>query len=151
MKMENNRLKFGYEDVYKKIEVEIFGLLFEINKERIENQDIKNFDEKDEDVVKRKIEEIIGEGAIEKLNNKAISDGHKTMALAEEVKVLTFLYTTYMNFTANGMIEDITNTSKEIENKARNMKNENNMDRRRNVGYRRNYNNQYRGRNYRRY
>ena len=147
--MENNRLKFGYEEVYKKIEVEIFGLIFEINKKKIENQDINNVNEKDEDVVKRKIEEIIGEGAIEKLNNKAISDGYSSMTLAEESKVLTFLYTTYMKFTTNEMIKDVTNTSKEIEEKAKIMSNINYKNREQ----KRNYNrNQYRGRkNYRRY
>lgn len=153
---DKKRLSFGYEDIYKKIEVEIFGLVFEINKEKIENQDIRNINEDDEDVVKRKIEEIIGEGAIEKLNKKAISDGHVEMTLVEEIKVLTFLYTTYMNFTANGMINDITNTGKEIENRARNINNVNeiNSKQQRNREYRNFYNRNRRyieNRNFRRY
>ncbi len=150
---DKKRVSFGYEDIYKKIEVEIFGLVFEINKEKIENQDIRNVNENDEDMVKRKIEEIIGEGSIEKLNNKAIRDGHVAMTLVEEVKVLTFLYTTYMNFTANGIINDITNTGKEIENRARNI-NHVNHEQQRNREYRNFYNGNRRyvkNRNFRRY
>ncbi len=148
--MENKRLSFGYEDIYKKIEVEIFGLIFEINKEKIEDKDIKIINENDEDIVKREIEDLIGLGAIEKINNKAISDGYSKMTLAEEVKVLTFLYITYMNYTTNGMMDDINCASEKIEARAMKMKDRSNINREE----RRNYNkNQYRRnrRGYRRY
>lgn len=146
--MEDKRLSFSYADVYKKIEVEIFGLNFEINKEKIENQDINNINEKDEDVIEKIIEEIIGEGSIEKLNNKATSDGYARMTLAEKTKVLTFLYITYMKFTSNEMIDEVINTSKEIEDRANNMSNISHNNREQ----RRNYNKgKHRRRNYRRY
>ena len=35
-------MKFGYEDTDQKIEVEIYGLIFEINKKNIVNKDIDN-------------------------------------------------------------------------------------------------------------
>lgn len=151
--MKNKRLSFGYEDVYQKIEIDLFGLIFEINKEKIENSDIENINENEEDVIKAKIEEIIGEGAIEKINEKAISDGYAKMTLAEEIKVLTFLYTTYMNYTVNGMVEDITTKGKEIEDNAKNLGNENNGIQRRNDYQKRYPRNHYdrRNRNYRRY
>lgn len=151
--MKNKRLSFGYEDVYQKIEIDLFGLIFEINKEKIENSDIENINENEEDGIKAKIEEIIGEGAIEKINEKAISDGYAKMTLAEEIKVLTFLYTTYMNYTVNGMVEDITTKGKEIEDNAKNLGNENNGIQRRKDYQKRYPRNHYdrRNRNYRRY
>lgn len=145
--MENKRLSFGYEDTDKKIEIELYGLVFEINKEKIVNKDIKNINENDEDAVKKEIEEVIGIGSVEKINNKRLSDGYKKMTLDVEIAVLTCIYKTYITATSGTMVDEIIETNRNMENKAKKLGNINREQRR-------NYSkNKYRGnrRNYRRY
>jgi len=145
--MENKRLSFGYEDTDKKIEIELYGLVFEINKEKIINKDIESINENDEDTVKREIEEVIGEGSVEKINNKRISDGYNKMTLDVEIAVLTCIYKSYITATSGTMVDEIIQTNRNMEDKAKSLSNINREQRR-------NYNkNQYRRnrRNYRRY
>lgn len=74
------------------------------------------------------------------------------MTLDVEIAVLTCIYKAYITATSGNMIDEVMNTNKELENKARNLDSEMNREQRRN--YNRSYNrNQYRGnrRNYRRY
>lgn len=145
--MENKRLSFGYEDTDKSIEIELYGLVFEINKEKIINKDIKNINKNDEDTVEREIEEVIGKRAVEKINNKRISDGYKIMTLDVEIAVLTCIYKTYITATSGTMVDEIIETNKSMEDKAKSLGNINREQRR-------DYNkNQYRRnrRGYRRY
>lgn len=145
--MESKRLKFGYEDTDYKIEIDLYGIVFEIDKEKIINKDIKNINENDEDTVKKEIEEVIGIGSVEKINNKRLSDGYKKMTLDVEIAVLTCIYKTYITATSGTMVDEIIETNRNMENKAKNLGNINREQRR-------NYSkNQYRGnrRNYRRY
>ena len=140
--MENKRLSFGYEDTDKKIEVDLYGLIFEINKENIVDKDISNIDEKN---VENEIKELIGEDSIEKINNKRIKDGHDKMTLDVEVAVLTCIYKAYITATSGNMIDEIINTNKEIEDRVKD--NAINREQRRN--YNRNHRRNYR--HYRRY
>ena len=145
--MESKRLKFGYEDTDYKIEIDLYGIVFEIDKEKIINKDIKNINENDEDTVKKEIEKVIGIGSVEKINNKRLSDGYKKMTLDVEIAVLTCIYKTYITATSGTMVDEIIETNRNMENKAKNLGNINREQRR-------NYSkNQYRGnrRNYRRY
>lgn len=142
--MENRRLSFGYEDTDKKIEVELYGLIFEINKEKIVDKDINNINENDENEVENEIKELIGENSIEKINNKRKNDGYKEMTLDVEVAVLTCIYKAYITATSGTMIDEILNTNKEIEEKVRN--NASNREQRRN--YNRNHRRNYRYRRY---
>lgn len=143
--MENKRLSFGYEDTDKKIEVDLYGLIFEINKENIVDKDISNIDERNEKNVENEIKELIGEDSIEKINNKRIKDGHEKMTLDVEVAVLTCIYKAYITATSGNMIDEIINTNKEIEDRVKD--NAINREQRRNLNrnHRRNY------RHYRRY
>ena len=143
--MENKRLSFGYEDTDKKIEVDLYGLIFEINKENIVDKDISNIDEKNEKNVENEIKELIGEDSIEKINNKRIKDGHDKMTLDVEVAVLTCIYKAYITATSGNMIDEIINTNKEIEDRVKD--NAINREQRRN--YNRNHRRNYR--HYRRY
>lgn len=140
--MENKRLSFGYEDTDKKIEVELYGLIFEINKEKIVDKNINDIGKRSENEIEDEIKELIGENSIEKINNKRINDGYKEMTLDVEVAVLTCIYKAYITATSGTMIEEIINTNKEIENKVK----DNTMNREQ----RRNYNRRYK-RNYRHY
>ena len=113
--MNNKVMKFGYEDTDKKIEVELYGLVFEINKEVIINKDIKELDGNDETKIENEIEDVLGKGTIEKLNNKRIADGYGKMTLDVEVAVLTCIYKAYITATTGNMIDEINNTSREME------------------------------------
>lgn len=142
--MKSKRVSFGYEDTDQKIEVDIYGLVFEINKKNIVDKDLNDIDE-EEDSIEREIKELIGEDSIEKINNKRLEDGYGKMTLDVEIAVLTCIFKAYITATSGNMIEEIINKNKELENKARN------LDREINREQRRKYNrNQYR-RNYRRY
>lgn len=144
--MKSKRVSFGYEDTDQKIEVDIYGLVFEINKKNIVDKDLKDFNE-DEDTIEREIREVIGEDSIEKINNKRLKDGYDEMTLDVEIAVLTCIYKAYITATSGNMIDEVMNTNKELENKARNLDSEMNREQRRNY----NRNNYRRNRNYRRY
>ena len=149
--MKSKRVSFGYEDTDQKIEVDIYGLVFEINKKNIADKDLNDISE-EEDSIEREIREVIGEDSIEKINNKRLKDGYDEMTLDVEIAVLTCIYKAYITATSGNMIDEVMNTNKELENKARNLDSEMNREQRRN--YNRSYNrNQYRRnrRNYRRY
>jgi len=142
--MENKRLSFGYEDTDRKIEIELYGLVFEINKDRILNKDIEKINENDEEAIEKEIEDIIGSGSVEKINNKRLSDGYNKMTLDVEIAVLTCIYKTYITATSGTMVDEIIETNRNMENRVKDLGNVNRVERR-------NYNrNQYR-RNYRRY
>ena len=143
--MENKRLSFGYEDTDKKIEVDLYGLIFEINKENIVDKDISNIDERNEKNVENEIKELIGEDSIEKINNKRIKDGHEKMTLDVEVAVLTCIYKAYITATSGNMIDEIINTNKEIEDRVK----DNAINREQKRNYNRNHRRNYR--HYRRY
>ena len=67
--MEDKRISFGYEDTDKKIEIELYGIIFEIrNFENIEK--LSSMDKNSKNAVEEYIENILGEGSIEKINRK---------------------------------------------------------------------------------
>lgn len=143
--MENKILKFGYEDTDKKIEVNLYGLIFEINKKNIVDKDISNIDDKNEKNVENEIKELIGEDSIEKINDKRIKDGHKKMTLDVEVAVLTCIYKAYITATSGNMIDEIINTNKKIEDRVKG----DTVNRKQRRNYNRNNRRNYR--HYRRY
>lgn len=144
--MKSKRVSFGYEDTDQRIEVELFGLVFEIDKKNIVDKDLNNIKE-EEDSIEREIREIIGRDSIEKINDKRLKDGYEEMTLDVEIAVLTCIYKAYITATSGSMINEIINKNKELENRARILDSEMNREQRR--SYNRN---QYRGRrNYRRY
>ena len=137
--MENRRLSFGYEDTDKKIEIELYGLIFEINKDKILNKDIKEINRNDEEIVENEIEELIGEDAIEKINKKRNKDGYEKMTLDVEVAVLTCIYKSYITATSGSMIDEIINTNRDLESKARDINREQKRSYNKYKGNRRNY------------
>lgn len=142
--MNRKIMKFGYEDTDQKIEIDLYGLVFEINKERILNKDINSVNSNDEENIKDEIEDILGKGTIEKINNKRISDGYNEMTLDVEVAVLTCIYKTYIEFTTGQMIDGINNSNNKMLNEAQNMSNYNRQDRRYNRNNFRRNNGRYR-------
>ena len=143
--LENKKMmSIGYEDTDKKLEIEIYGLKFEINKEKISKN--KKIDEikGNENDLENQIEELLGANAVEKINKKRVSDGHNEMTIDVQVQVLKFIYITYIKSITTGMTNDLTNVIKTEKNKVINMQN---RQEKRNYNRNRRYNN----RNYRRY
>ena len=69
-------MRIGYENTDKKIEIEIYGLKFEIkNVEKI--KDYENIEDDDLNGLEKVIETLLGEGAINKLNEQRKKDGYE--------------------------------------------------------------------------
>lgn len=111
--MENKRISFGYEDTDKKIEVDFYGLAFEIN-----NLDgigeLKKLDQDNEDVVEAQLERILGKGAIEKINRKRVSDGYKELDLNIELNMLGCIFEAYAKETTNSVLGRVTKVTDDI-------------------------------------
>lgn len=111
--MENKRISFGYEDTDKKIEVDFYGLTFEIN-----NLDgigeLKKLDQDNEDVVEAQLEKILGKGAIEKINRKRVSDGYKELDLNIELNMLGCIFEAYAKETTNSVLGRVTKVTDDI-------------------------------------
>lgn len=146
--MEDRKvLSFGYEDTDKKLEIELYGLVFEIRNlnsiEELENLDRNNFDS-----IEIELEKILGKGSIEKINNKRRKDGYQDLDISIELNILGCIMETYAksmtNNTLGRVLDSVNDMNKDIDNVINNNFNRN---------QRRSYNrNQYRGnRNYRRY
>lgn len=141
--LKNKKISFGYEDTDKSIEINLYGLDFEIN--NLDNlEELENLDRNNENVIEAKLEKILGAGSIEKINRKRINDGHKKLDLNIELNILGCIFETYAKSMSDSVLGRVTKTVNNI-NKDIN----GNMNREQ----RRNYNrNQFRGnRNRRRY
>lgn len=140
---EDKKISFGYEDTDKKIEINLYGLDFEIN--NLDNiEELKKLDRNNENAIEAQLEKILGAGSIEKINRKRINDGRKELDLNIELNILGCIFETYAKSMSDSVLGRVTKTVDNI-NKDIN----GNMNREQ----RRNYNrNQYRGnRNRRRY
>lgn len=141
---ENNKeiMSIGYEQTDEKLEIDIYGIRFEINKEKILEKDINNIDKDPEN----ELEEILGTGAVEKINNKRILDGYKKMTVDVAIKVLSFVYAKYVETATNPLINNINDVVEKQIDKAKNIYGENRE-------VRRNYNknNYRRNKKHRRY
>lgn len=140
-------LSFGYEDTDKKLEIELYGLVFEIrNLNSIE--ELENLDKNNYNSIEEQLEKILGKGSIEKINNKRRKDGYQDLDINIELNILGCIMETYAksmtNNTLGRVLDSVNDMNKDLDNVINNNFNRN---------QRRNYNrNQYRGnRNYRRY
>lgn len=135
-------LKFGYEDTDKKIEIELYGLVFEIR--NIDNiEELKKVEKSDKNEIETQIEKILGEGAIEKINNKRIADGHDKLSLNVELNIIGCIFEAYGKKTFKNMSDKVVGTINDISEDMNNLGNRE---------QRRNFNRNNRGyRKYRRY
>jgi hypothetical protein len=143
MKEKNkNIMSIGYEQTDEKVEIDIYGIRFEIDKEKILEKDVNKVSNNPE----QELEEILGAGAVEKINNKRIADGYKKMTIDVAVKVLSFVYAKYIESATNPLIDNINDVVEKQKSRAENMYGENRE-------IRRNYNknNYRRNRKHRRY
>ncbi len=136
--VKNKKYSLGYEDVNRNIEIEIFGLDFEMNIYNIEHfKENKNSQSLDE-----QIDFIIGEGATNRLNDKMVKDGHGEMMANDKTRIIGFLIETYTKTLTDNMM-------KSAKNGIENAKNEMNDYGNQNYGNRaqRRYNDRYNRRN----
>lgn len=143
----NKRVSFGYEDTDSAIEVDFYGIVFEIN--NLDSIDkLKNLDEENEDVIEAQLEKILGEGAIEKINRKRVSDGYKELDLNIELNMLGCIFEAYAKGTAGNVLGRVT---KAVEDLNEDMSNTMNREQKRNYNRTNQYKNYNRNRNRRRY
>lgn len=140
--LENKRLSFGYEDTDKKIEVELYGLVFEIS--NLENvEELESIDRSNVNEVEAQLEKILGYGAVEKINNKRLNDGYKKLDLSIELNILGCVFEAYAKSITGNFTGKLLNTIHDVNKNMNNLGNEEE---------RRNYNrNRYNRRGYRRY
>lgn len=87
----------SYKDTDKTIEVEIYGLIFEI-RDSIEDLDIKAITKQadnDDNIIINVINDILGQGAVDKINEKRKIDGYENMNLQTQIGILSFVVQTY--------------------------------------------------------
>lgn len=131
--MKDNVIKFGYEDTDKKTIIDLYGIEFEVKKltnEKIE--ELKNIDKDDIKIFEKEIDEILGEGAVEKINNKRIADGYEKMDLQIEMAVFGCIFQAYTKTMSDSALNGITNAMNDINSKVVGLTNFNRTQRRNN-------------------
>lgn len=97
--MNDNKLaKINYEETDKKINIEIYGLIFEINEKVMEDLDVDELKlNGTETEVENVINQLLGDGSVEKINKKRENDGYEKMNLSVAFSIIVFLVNTYVN------------------------------------------------------
>ena len=142
---DKKRLSFGYEDTDKSIEIELYGLVFEI-KNLDDIEELENLDRNNGNVIEEQLEKILGTGSIEKINRKRVSDGYKKLDLNIEFNILGCIFETYAKSMSGSVLERVTKAVDDI-NKDIN----NNINREQRRNYNKKHNRNRGNRNYRRY
>lgn len=115
--MNNNVIKFDYEDTDKKIEIDLYGLVFEIN--NIESvEELEKINKEDINVIENQIEKILGNGSVKKINKKRINDGYKKMDLNIELVILGCIFEAYAKSIAGNMLGRVTGAIDTVRNDA---------------------------------
>lgn len=128
----NSRLKLDYKDTDKKIEIDIYGLMFEIKKgiEEIDTEELKNKKNID---IEEIIDEILGSGSTEKINKKRKEDGYEEM----DSQVALTIIGTAVNAYVNASINPVNNVINNYNEKVSRINTFENRRQRRNYRYRR--------------
>lgn len=117
---DKKRLSFGYEDTDKSIEVELYGIVFEIN--NIDDlEKIKEVDSNNENAIEELIEGLLGKGSIERINNKRRKDGYKELDLNIEMNILGCIFEAYAKGATEGIIDKVNNVVEDINGNMENM------------------------------
>lgn len=126
----NNKL--NYEDTDRKIELEIYGLIFEVKKE-IEDIDAKELKEQNKINISEIIDKIFGNGATDKINKKRVQDGYEVMDTQVALTIISYAVNAYVNASVSPINEVINNYNYKV-NKMNRFRSQN---QRRNYRYRR--------------
>lgn len=143
--MEESKIrKFGYEDTDEKLEIDLYGIIFEIKD--IDNvKKIENIDRNDKNVVEEYLKKILGDDCIQKINTKRKSDGYSELTLIIELNILGCIFEVYGEKMANSVLKRVANTANMYNNNVNNFKNNFNREQRRNYNK---YNRGYKNRGY---
>lgn len=99
-------MKIGYENTDKKIEIEIYGLTFEIkNVEKL--KEYEEVEDNDLNGLEKMIETVLGDGAIEKLNEKREKDGYSKIDNKVAINLLVGISQVYMTDYTNQIMQPL--------------------------------------------
>lgn len=87
-------IKLGYDKTDKKIQIEIYGLIFDID-DNISEVDTKNIEENKN--LNKIINEILGEGAVDKINEQRKKDGYCEINTQVALTIITACIQTYVD------------------------------------------------------
>lgn len=149
MSDEKKRFSLGYDRLDRSVEVEILGLVFELNINEMENAKSNS----ENMSIDEQIERILGKNAIERINKKMLQDGHDKLSANGKTTILGFLIETYTKVLSNNMIDSVTDAVGDIDRTMKDFTNKNfngNAGQHFNRAQRR-YNNGYNRNNFRRY
>lgn len=115
--MNNNRMKFGYKDTDKKIEIELYGIIFEIriNSKKIEEL-TKIKDEISLEEMEKYLDEILGENAVYKINEKRKQDGYKEIDDNIAVQIFMCIFQAYSDSYIGNITNYVDNSNRKLEN-----------------------------------
>ena len=125
--IKDNVISIGYEQTDEKVEIDIYGIRFEINKEKILDKDTKNIEGVNPE---KEIEDVLGNGAVEKINKRRVLDGYPKMTVDVAIQILSFIYARYIEATTNPLIDNIDGAIEKQKNKAQGMYGQNREQRR---------------------
>lgn len=138
---KKRKFSFGYEDTDKKIEIDLYGLEFEIR--NLANiKELEKVDRNSISIVEAQIEKILGEGAINKINRKRKEDGYQKLDLDIELNILGCILETYAKTITDNIIEKSENIKDDISKRVNGI---NRMNREQRRNYNRNNRRNYRG------
>lgn len=107
-------MRLGYEETDKKIEIEIYGLKFEIkNVEKI--KEFENVEDDDLSGLEKMIESLLGEGTIDKLNEQRKKDGYEKIDSSVALNILVGITQTYTTEYANNIMQPLEKSVNRIE------------------------------------
>ena len=109
----NSRLKLDYKDTDKKIEVDIYGLIFEIKKgiEEIDTEELKS---KKNINIEEIIDEILGSSSTQKINDKRKEDGYEEMDSQVALTIIGTAVNAYVNASINPVNSVINNYNEKV-------------------------------------
>ena len=120
--MENNVIKFGYEDTDKEVLIDLYGIVFKVNNiEEIDN--LKNIDKENVNEIEETIKKLLGEDAIDKINNKRLTDGKDKMDVKIELAVLGCVFQAYTKVMTESVIGKVENSINNINERINNFGN----------------------------
>lgn len=107
-------MRLGYENTDKKIEIEIYGINFEIkNVEKI--KEYKNVEDDDLNSLEKMIETLIGTGSIEKLNEQRKKDGYNEIDSSIALNILMGIYQTYAQEYTDNILKPLEKSADRID------------------------------------
>ena len=117
-------MRLGYETTDKKIEIDIYGLNFEIkNIEKLQELDNTN----DEDIkgLETMIDTALGEGAVTKINEQRVKDGYKEMDSSVALQIIVGIAQAY----TEGYMQPLEKSFERVSNYNREARRYNNRNR----------------------